>query len=332
VIEYFPQVKGHAKEVKLLSSALVEDRVAGAYLFAGPPGIGKALLGESFARALNCEDRRDGDEQCTCRSCVLIRAGNHPDFFTLKPDGRDIKIAQVRELIAGLQLKPYMGRYKVVLIDPAETLNIASSNALLKTLEEPPPQTVIILVTSMPHRLLVTIRSRCQRITFQPLDRAVATEVIGQLLQIDQERAQALATLAAGSIGKALQLQLEGFEDRIGDALGFCAGLDRASTARRLDFAAELAKAESGKKGENAQVIAPLIEVMMSFCRDMAFSELGVDQASLLPSDNLPQVGGSVGEAKRWISNFDKLYRAGRLLQTNANRELLLDRLFLDLT
>lgn len=330
--DYFPQVKGHVKEVKLLSSALVEDRVAGAYLFCGPPGIGKALVAESFARALNCEDLHNGDDRCTCRSCILYRAGNHPDFFTLKPDGRDIKIAQVRELISGLQLKPYMGRYKVVLIDPADALNVASSNALLKTLEEPPPQTVIILVTAMPHRLLVTIRSRCQRITFQPLDRVVAAEIIGEQLQIDREHAQALATLAAGSIGKALQLQLDGFEDRIGEALAFCTALDRMSTGPRLDFAAELAKADSGKKGENAQVIAPLIEVMMSFCRDMAFARLGVDQPPLLGADVLPGPERNEVEAVRWIANFEKLYRAGRLLQTNANRELLLDRLFMEMT
>jgi DNA polymerase-3 subunit delta' len=145
-----------------------------ALLLVGRPGMGKAVLAEELARFLLCEHPVGDTAACRqCTSCTLFAAGNNPDYFRVTPaaDSRVIKIDQVRELAAGLSMTSHGNGRKVVILTPADALNINAANSLLKTLEEPTDNTVLVLVSAYPARLPATVRSRCQQIHVQATDR-----------------------------------------------------------------------------------------------------------------------------------------------------------------
>ena len=149
-----------------MAAALAQGTLAHAWLLQGTQGIGKHLLAEYLAQLMLCAAPSQ-DQPCgQCRSCQLIAAGTHPDKVVLEPEeaGKPIKIDAVRELVSQLQLTPQVAKRKMVLIDPAEAMNVNAANALLKTLEEPPGAAILLLISHAPGRLLATIRSRCQKL------------------------------------------------------------------------------------------------------------------------------------------------------------------------
>ena len=177
-----------AGPLALLAAAADQDRVAHALLLHDAPGAGGALLAQWLARRLLCT----GPSRRPCGGCAACRAVNearHPDFLRLQPpeDSQQIRIEQVRELSAELALASHQGGYKVVLIDPAEAMNRFAANALLKTLEEPPPRTVLMLVTTQPSRLPATVRSRCQCVRIRAPTRAQALAWLGSTRAADWE-------------------------------------------------------------------------------------------------------------------------------------------------
>ncbi len=184
-----------------------QGRLAHALLLSGPAGIGKQQLAELFAQSLLCaEPQADGSPCGHCHACSLYTAGTHPDLFRLGPedDSKNIRIDQIRALIEGLSLSSHYGRYKVVMLNPADAMNIAAANALLKTLEEPPANTVLLLMTDRPSFLPATIRSRCQtlRLALPPADVAEAWLAA----QIDDpEATPVLLALAGGAPLAALE-------------------------------------------------------------------------------------------------------------------------------
>ena len=199
-------IRGQARAVEVLKAAVAAEKVHHAYLFEGPEGVGKASCARALAMALNCEQRRVSG--CgTCESCRKIERGNHPDLivFDMTPKGLT---ERVRELIGVVGFRPHEGRARVVLLDPADDLagpqeRAEPANVLLKTLEEPPPQTHFVLVTAQPKRLPVTVRSRCQRLRFLPLEDAVIEEAL-IARRISPTVARTAAAQAAGSLGRAL--------------------------------------------------------------------------------------------------------------------------------
>jgi DNA polymerase-3 subunit delta' len=190
--------------------ALRRGRLAHAYLFTGPPGVGKRLFALELAKSLLCEKSPEGSLQACdrCPACVQVEAGTHPDFFTAirPPEALEFPIDLMRELCQSFALKAARGRGKVVLIDDADDLNAEAANCFLKTLEEPPPRSVLILIGSTPDRQLHTIVSRCQVIRFAPL----SPELVDELLKAQGIEDPALRTrlvrLSGGSPGKAREL------------------------------------------------------------------------------------------------------------------------------
>ena len=181
------------------------DRLSHALLLQGPPGIGKQALAEWIARLALCDSPQEGP--CgQCPSCVQHSAGSHPDLqrVVIPEDKKQIPVEAIREMIAALQMKSYRGRRKVAIIDPAEAMNTNGFNALLKTLEEPPGDAVLVLTVSRPERLPATIGSRCQRIKLVAPSRAAALAWL-QGVEPAVEWAAALA-LTAGAPFAALAL------------------------------------------------------------------------------------------------------------------------------
>ena len=175
-------VIGHEKQKRILLSGLFRGREATSYLFSGESGIGKATFALQYAKAVNCLNPVDTDglrDSCDrCDSCRKMTSQNHPDLKVVKPEGDVIKIDQIREVSEFLSFTPFEGRKKVVVIEEAERMNQPAQNAFLKTLEEPPEDSLIILVTSSEETLLETIRSRCFRIRFSPLGLKETEEVL----------------------------------------------------------------------------------------------------------------------------------------------------------
>lgn len=166
----FSEIKGHDSIKFFLKKAIGIKQVANSYLFSGPEAVGKTLTAVTFAKALNCLDAKD-DACGACVSCVKIENKNHPDIMFIKTaDKKDsISIEQIRDLQETANLRPYEARAKVFIIQGAHLMSEAAANCLLKTLEEPPRDCVIILITSRPDALLLTIKSRCRQIGFAPL-------------------------------------------------------------------------------------------------------------------------------------------------------------------
>ncbi|MDD5645120.1 MAG: DNA polymerase III subunit delta', partial [bacterium] len=201
-------VAGHKRQCVILSDAVARGRVAGAYLFAGPDGLGKKFIAIRLAKILNCLSCRDSAPCEKCESCRKINSGNHPDVLVVHPKGKEriINVALIGDVLKKVSRKSYEGRYKVIIFDDAHRMRKDSSNKLLKTLEEPPPGTVVILVTSRPDRLLPTIVSRCQTINFYLLsDKEIENFLVG-MKKIPFEEAKAIASFAGGRISESLKL------------------------------------------------------------------------------------------------------------------------------
>ncbi|GAB6179073.1 DNA polymerase III subunit delta' [Desulfotomaculum defluvii] len=197
---------GHQQIIQMLKNSVQRQRVAHAYLFMGPPGIGKHTVAQGFAQLLLCDTPGAGVVCGNCRSCRQIAGGNHPDLHLLTPSGATIKIEQIRELQRQVQYKPFQSQRHVFILERVEVMTQEAANCFLKTLEEPGSQTVFILLSDQPYSLLPTIVSRCQQLQFRPLSNQEISKGLITLCNMTVERAQLIAPLAAGSLGRALKL------------------------------------------------------------------------------------------------------------------------------
>jgi len=205
----FRDVLGHAKAIEQLQRAMKKDKVVHSYLFLGNEGIGKKWVALQFAKALNCLEGggEDGDACDRCLSCKKIENGLHPDVLVLEPENQTLKVNQVRQMQKDLAYRPYEGKRRVCILASADRMAPNMSNILLKTLEEPPLHTVLILLANHPRLLLPTILSRCQPVRFSTLPVPDVSKWLIERKGLDEGKAHLLASLSEGSPGKALELQ-----------------------------------------------------------------------------------------------------------------------------
>jgi DNA polymerase-3 subunit delta' len=230
-------VIGQGPAVALLRRALAGDRVAHAYAFVGPPGVGRRLTAVAFAQAALCPKGGCG----ACPACRKVAAGQHPDLMVLQPTPpRDnprgtqaLRIADVRELEHWAALAPHEGPRKVFVVDEADRLTPDAAQALLKTLEEPPPRTLIVLVVANAKTLPPTVLSRCHLVRFRPLPEPEAAAVL-TARGADPETARLLARLTRGQIGRALDIDLDAVRERRAAALDLLQ-VARPALVGRLD-------------------------------------------------------------------------------------------------
>ena len=243
------QIRGHEPLLKQVEKTFAEGLQAHAYLLVGPAQVGKRTLALSMAQAVNClalEDAPCG----TCSQCSRIATGKHADVRVIgvrnvwkdAPSRREIGIDDVRQLEHQASLKPYEGTNRVFIFDGAELMSEESSNALLKTLEEPPPNVMIILLTSMEDSLLPTIRSRCRRLELMPLPISeVATELVSRH-SIPREEADRLAPLSAGCLGWAIsEISDPSIMEKRNERLKRISQLLSANLEEKFAYAGELA-------------------------------------------------------------------------------------------
>jgi len=200
---------GHEWAVDLLRQHVAQGRARHAYLFTGPQGVGRRTLALRLAQALNCQaPPAPGDPCGTCSSCVHLQAMQHPDLAVVRAEqeGGTLKVDQVRELQHALALSPYEARFRVALLLRFEEAHISAANALLKTLEEPAPQVVLMLTATIPEGVLPTILSRCDVLRLRPLTQEQVSQGLQTQWGLPADQAHVLACISDGRPGYALRL------------------------------------------------------------------------------------------------------------------------------
>jgi DNA polymerase-3 subunit delta' len=304
----FGDVRGHDRVRQLLRSAAVEGRLAHALLFAGPDGIGKRAVALALAARLLCEE--SGVDACgSCASCSQVAAGSHADLriVTLPSGKKEIGVDRARDLKRFMQLRPLGGRAKIGIIDDAHLLTIAAQNALLKTLEEPPPRSFLVLVANNPDGLLSTVRSRCQRIPFLPLSEATLIDILCATHGLEPAAAAELAELAEGSPGRALALQDSVLGGKRAALQASLAEVRGARYCRLMQLAHELGHPEAD--------VAVKLELVLSHIRDAAVQCLE------------PAAPAELATLVRQADLVNEAWQAVR--HRNPNRQLLLESLLL---
>ncbi len=206
----FEAIQGQEKAKRLLERVLQSERISHAYLFAGPEGVGKVSTAKLFANIILCTG--PAVKPCfQCPGCRKFQSGNHSDFVHIQPDGVAIKINQVRALKETVTYAPFEGGCRIVVIEDVHTMRKEAGNSLLKILEEPPPQNILILTGGPAEAILPTILSRCQVVPFFPLTEEAAASVVSRHRpEMELEHAVMLSVLAGGSPGRALALETGG--------------------------------------------------------------------------------------------------------------------------
>src|SRR6266498_1301680 len=317
---------GHEWAVDMLRHHLTHDGLRHAYLFAGPPGLGRRTLALRLAQALNCTKPLAPGEPCRiCRDCKQIEAMRHPDLNIIQAEseGGTLKVDQVRELQHALSLKPYQSKYRVAIFLRFQEANDNAANALLKTLEEAPAHAVLILTADNPEQLLPTIVSRCEILRLRPLE---IERVKGELEKRGLESGQAklIAHISGGRFGYALQLVedqslLEKREERLNDLQS----LIYASRVEKFAYADKLAR--------DKESMRQAILIWLSYWRDVMLRSVQAD-TPLVNVDRNVEIEDLAGRldlsgARIVVSGLEDVLEK---MERNVNSRLLAEVLLLD--
>jgi DNA polymerase-3 subunit delta' len=324
----FAQIVGHTRSLDLLRRAIAGGNVPQSLLFAGPEGVGKFTAAVALAQAVNCPARKDGDGCGTCNSCRRIAARTFSDVVVIdKGSEASIKIDAIRtRVIDPIGYRPFEGRRRVFIIDPADELTLQAQDALLKTLEEPPPAAVIILVSAYADSLLATVRSRCRRVRFAAMAEDDVVRVLtGPTCGLDPVDARHRAMVSGGSVQRALESDGREFVDDRAVALGLLTASTGRGLQGRLKAAAAFSFVEK-KKRRAREAAAMRLSLLASLLRDLlAFDVRG--GASVANSDLVPQLEQLVPAfpAERLVSAFAAVQQAEGSIERNASPKIVAD-------
>jgi DNA polymerase-3 subunit delta' len=306
----FADIAGHDVVVARLRRAIAADRLAHAYLFAGPAGVGKAATAHALATTLLCE--AGGDDACArCPGCIAAARAAHPDL-TLVGVGEgatEIKIDQARELQRRLRLRPLRARRTVAIVDDADRLNLAAQHAMLKTFEEPPGAAVLVLVAANVAALLPTVLSRCQRIDFCPLPDEIVTRLLVERCDVPPEEAREMARYGDGSLGEARLVRAELAERARVEMLPLLDGLAERPYADVARLAQEWGR-------------LPLPDLLVLLRAPLAWYRRRLAETL---------AAGGAREQRVALAELGIVYDAVTRLRRNAHRQLTLDAMLLGL-
>lgn len=325
-------ITGHGWAVDLLRRDLSQGRIRHAYLITGPDGIGKQSLALGLAAALLCESPMEGSGCGHCRACMLTGRSVHPDLLKVVPEisGKrirtgKIKIEPVRQLIYDVSLKPIEARRRVACLIDFDAANDQSQNALLKTLEEPPANVVLILTAESADALLPTIRSRCEMLELRPLPVDEVRDALVTRHAIDAERADLLARVSGGRPGTALRLAND--PDALADRHSTLAMVRQLLAGNRV---ARFAAAEKLARDSSTDEIQATLQLWASFWRDVLLAMTNAD----LPRTN-HDFGADIDAVARVVApaagrqTLHALARTADLIGRNVNSRLALEVMLL---
>jgi len=333
-------IDGHDDVVEQFRRAIARGRLASSFLFAGPAGIGKRTFALKLAQAMLCQTRpEEALDPCgACPSCVQVAAGTHPDLdLVAKPDDKSFIPVELligdrehrrREgLCHNIAMKPNLGGRKIAVIDDADYLNAEGANALLKTLEEPPPRSMLILIGTTPAKQLPTIRSRCQLIRFQPLPiETVTALLVSKGFVADPAEARRLARYSEGSLQRAMELAdpdlwlfRNALYQKLSEAMLDSTGLARTVAA----FVDEAGKEASARRARFRQIVAFAVE----FYRQLLHAQCGVSASedSELRSHVSAAIERGVCDRELSAARLDRCLDAAAQIDRNANQSTLIE-------
>lgn len=318
----FSEIIGQDRQIRMIQSALRSGNISHAYLFSGSEGTGKCLTALSFAKALNCLSL--GDDSCNqCNSCKKFNNGNFPDIIQVEPIDGSIKIETIRELQKKVSLRPYEGRFKVVLIKGVEDMTIAAANSFLKTLEEPTESTVFILISNNYHLLLPTIISRCQRIHFNLIPVEIIKKVLIQNSSMRPEEAHLIASYSQGCLGKAMEMDINDVIKKRDSILDFMKNI----SFEQMDLVFKKSKVWAGDN----EAVEDILTTILNIIRDLTILKISINN-KLITNWDVKDILMSLVKnihISNLISLFDTVEQTIRLLKRNANVQLLLDQLLI---
>jgi DNA polymerase-3 subunit delta' len=282
------RIRGQDEARNTFRAAVERGRLGQAYLFVGPDGVGKRLFALELAKALLCERPPEPLTACgRCPSCAQVEAGTHPDVFTLRTpeDKHELPVDEMREFCTQMAMKPTRGTRKVGIVEDADDFNEESANSFLKTLEEPPPGSLLILLATNLDRQLPTILSRCQVVRFSPLRPDDLRAILTDQGVTDPAQLDRLVRLAGGSAAQALMLNDESFWE-------VRQKLVEGLTSPRPNFGAlaqtwQQFNADAGKDNSAGQRLRAslVIRFLLDALRQALRLSLGAEAAGLDPAD-----------------------------------------------
>jgi len=317
----------------ILQGALRSGKIAHAYIFVGPSGVGRLTAARAFAQALLCA--AGGDDACgVCGPCRKVAGGTHPDVRTIVPgrtesgaERRGVAIDQVRDLKRDAAYPPYEGRRKICIIEETEQMRAEAANSLLKVLEEPPTSMVIVLITESTEALLPTLVSRAQLVRFTPVSAEVIAQALVARLGVPAERARFLAEMSGGRIGAAMEAAAAGDElfVRRQEVLATLAAVEAGEVAAVFDAAEGVAR----RKDE----LERWLDVALWWFRDVAIWQAAADPALLTNQDRRDEVAAHARRVRPEdvVGAVDAIEQAKTALRRNVNPRLVLDNLFVRL-
>jgi len=319
---------GHEWAVQLLKRHIVQQSHRQAYLITGPESVGRRTLALHFAQALNCPQPLESGDPCfTCSTCLQIEAMVHPDLTVTQAEtvGAQLKVDQIRELQHGLALAPYDAKYRIALILRFEDANLHAANALLKTLEEPPSQVVIILTAESAERLMPTIVSRCEVIRLRPLSIPVVDRGIQSLWNVPPDQANLLAHLSGGRPGYAFRLFQD--PDQLSLRKTYLEDLQKLlseNRVERFEYAETMAK--------NNDTFRETLKVWLSFWRDVMLraSYPSAQITNIDRSETIDELANELelNKAHEIVVSMERIFDQ---LDHNANPRLAVEIFMLDL-
>ena len=320
----FEEIRGNTPLVEQLRRSAASGRSSHAYLFLGGAGAGKRLIANTFAKALQCEgEKRPCD---SCKSCHAFNHGNHPDVIYFQPlkNGKTYTIEDVREqLLETVDLKPFQYEKKIYIIEKADTLNIQSQNALLKTLEEPPAHAVFLLLAERAEAFLPTILSRGVVMKIRPLSAETIADYLMQAGHLAEE-SHILSAYAQGRIGQALELvEDEGFREMRQDILGKLEALPSMSEGDAYLLAKDL----EGYKND-----LRFLDIMELWYRDLLTAKSLREEGYLIQRDKKDAIFRAAKEPAALLAKKAAAVRTARMrLAQNANFRLTMEVMLMDL-
>ena len=325
----FGDILGQKHAIELLYHAVQRDRMPHAWLFTGQANIGKFKTAVALAQNLNCSE--NGEDACgTCDYCLQIKEENFPDFLVLRPDGKFIKIDQVRKSLNWLNLHPDQAKKRVLILDGAEHLGREAANAFLKTLEEPAPNTIIILIALSTKHLPETIVSRCQQIRFHPLSPEITENILRINTNLSDELVQLISSYGMGSVKGNLAASFEIMQTVQITAINWLTTF-KSETLEDL-----LRTCEVWGKSKNEEWRF-LLDFLETWFRDLTWIRFDLPENKLLNRDytlNVDRVRelkqcGNYFTLHQIFEIFSKIKESRAAIDLNANKSLAIESLCL---
>ncbi len=320
-------ILGHRQSLEILRRAIAEERLPHALLFHGPEGIGKRSVAIGLAAALNCLEKSPPAACGACAVCTRIAKGSHPDVHYVTLERTVIPIDAIRQIRLEAASRPYEGRRRVILIDPADRMSLDAQNALLKTLEEPSPSTILVLVTTRPLHLLPTTRSRCQAIPFGTLPPESMAPHLVRARGLSEDDALRVARLSGGRVGIAMTLDLADHDAACDGLIGLLEGIASdpvpAEVPDRID-----------RFGADTEAIGRSLAALEIILRDLLILKAGGETDTLVHAGRerrMHALADRLGGEEALLDMADRIELARSDLERNVNRKILLETLLFDL-